>query len=126
MKSKKQKLKEKCIKKAKVIAKERAGYVCEKCGRSKEEGWQMHGAHIIPVSYGHTAANPDNILCLCAKCHSMGKESAHDNPTVFTHWLDTKHPGRAEKMWKLAQPTDKVDWEQKLKELECYQSSSQH
>jgi 5-methylcytosine-specific restriction endonuclease McrA len=109
---KKKDYKKLAIKKAKTIAKERAGYVCEKCGRSKEEGWQIHGAHIIPVRYGHTAANPDNIISLCGKCHSLGRESAHENPTVFTHWLDAKYPGRADEMWKLAQPTDKVDWKE--------------
>jgi hypothetical protein len=116
-KSEKELLKEKCIELAKKIAKERAGYKCEKCYRTKEEGWQMHGAHVIPVWYAQTAADPNNILCLCAKCHSLGHDSAHDHPHQFVLWYEEKFPGKYEELWKKANLSGKVDWISVLDQL---------
>lgn len=117
------KLKAKAVTLAKDIAKERDGWKCMKCGKRKSDGWQIHGAHIVPVSFDATAADPENIIALCAACHSMGKYSAHDNPTDFSAWLEFFYPGRAEKMRMIAyeydkNPFPKIDWEEKIKELQ--------
>lgn len=106
----KKKIKKKCIELAKRIAKEKANYICEKCGRSKMQGWRMHGAHIIPVEFGNTAADPDNILCLCAKCHSIGRESAHENPLEFSRWFEKKIPGRYDRLRLKARYKTKINW----------------
>jgi len=75
----------------------------------------MHGAHIMPVTYNGTAADPYNILCLCAGCHSMGPKSAHQNPVEFSRWLDITFPGRYDECNQRAQeytrnPKPKKDW----------------
>ena len=100
---------------AKKVAKERDGYVCQKCGKSRDGGWTMHGSHIMPVSWSGTAADPENIICLCATCHSMGKTSAHDDPVNFGRWFDAKYPGLYDRMHKKAieysaNPYPKIDW----------------
>ena len=114
------KFKKKSIELAKKIAKDRANWTCEKCGRSKRQGWQLHGSHIIPVEYGNTAAMPENILCLCASCHSMGRDSAHENPVPFSRWLETKFPGRYDKLWLIARdvkPIRPSEWKEKYEKL---------
>ncbi len=114
------KFKKKAIELAKKIAKDKAGWKCEKCGRTKRQGWQQHGAHIIPVEYGLTACVVENILCLCAKCHSMGRDSAHENPVPFSRWLEEKYPGRYDKLWEIARevrPIYSSEWEERYKSL---------
>lgn len=114
--------KEKAVKLAKDIAKGRADYICEKCGRSKEQGWVMHGAHIMPVTWAKTAADPNNILCLCASCHSVGSSSQHQDPVPFSRWLDHEFPGRYDDLRAQAvayskNPKPKMDWDEVLKVL---------
>lgn len=110
------------IKLAKDIAKLRDGYICQKCYRSKEQGWAIHGAHIMPVTYGGTAADPENILSLCAKCHSMGKTSAHQDPVGFGNWYESMYPGKYKKLRNKAikydkNPFPKIDWEELRQDL---------
>lgn len=121
-KSKKRLAKERAIKLAKLISKTKAGYQCEKCPKNKSQGWQMHGAHILPVEWDATAAMPENILCLCATCHSMGRESQHEDPIPFARWFEAKWPGRYDELREIAtsyvrNPFPKIDWELKCSEL---------
>jgi hypothetical protein len=106
--------KELAIDEAKLLVKIQHNYTCEKCGKSKPQV-QIHGAHIMPVTYAGTAALPENILCLCAGCHSMGPKCAHQNQHEFVYWMDAKFPGRYLKMKKIAidyskNPYPKKDW----------------
>lgn len=98
-----------CVKLAKKIVRDYSGK-CEMCGKKKSAGWQLHGSHIIPVQFGHTAADTDNILCLCASCHSMGRESMHQNPIKFALWLGENFPGLYETLKEKSNRTEKVDW----------------
>ena len=89
----------KCLTLAKDEAKKRAGYKCEHCGRTKEQGWQMHGSHIYSEGvYKSMSADADNILCLCATCHTGGffggslKPSWHEDPIYFSNWFNEKYP----------------------------------
>jgi hypothetical protein len=98
---------------AKTVAKLRDGYVCVRCGRGKSQGWQMHGAHIMPETWAATAADPDNILCLCASCHMRW----HDNPIAIGRWFDEAYPGLYDRMNQKAvayskNPFPKLDWEE--------------
>lgn len=116
------KQKKKAVKLAKDIVKKRNDYTCERCGRSKAQGWQLHGAHVIPVGYDMTAADPENLLCLCAKCHSLGRDSAHDNPVEFSRWYNEKYPDKFEELRKKAyeysqNPFPKIQWEDVIEEL---------
>lgn len=115
--------KEKSVELAKSIVKNRHEYTCEICGRSRENnGVQIHGAHIKPVTYSATAAEPYNILSLCAGCHSVGAKSQHQDPVPFSRWLDDTYPGRYDHLHEKAisysqNPFPKIDWQEKLDEL---------
>lgn len=124
----KKNLKDLAVDEAKLLVKLQHDYTCEKCNRAKPEV-AIHGAHIMPVTYAGTAADPENILCLCAGCHSMGPKSAHQQPHEFVYWMDEKFPGRYQKMKDRANeysrnPIPKKDWQeirenlkQQIKEL---------
>ena len=119
--AKKKTPKDYAVDEAKLYVKILANWTCEKCGKTKYES-QMHGAHIMPVTYSGTAAEPFNLLCLCAGCHSMGAKSAHQNPVEFTRWLEEAFPGRYDKMKEMAynyskNPRPKRDWIEIRKQL---------
>lgn len=63
---------------------------CERCMRSDR---QLHHHHI--VSRNHKAYRHDltNCLCLCASCHTMAPDSAHNDRTAFLKWIETQRPG---------------------------------
>lgn len=80
-------------KKATELAKKivRSRGVCEFCGTT--EG-QMQGSHIFPDrGYPQTAADLENILCLCAKCHKWDKHSWHKGIEIQV-WFYTSHSAR--------------------------------
>jgi len=83
---------------------------CEKCGTTL---LQMHGSHIIPVRFSATAADTENILCLCAGCHKLNKDSWHEHPLKNAEWFEQTWPGRKEKLYAKAQVTTRYraeDW----------------
>jgi 5-methylcytosine-specific restriction endonuclease McrA len=102
-----------------AIAKEitRRQGVCAMCGR--REG-QMHGSHIMPEEYPATAADLDNLLCLCAGCHKLRRTSWHLNPVFAVRWLDKTFPGKADRLYEKAQENvdgDKDFWKNRYEEL---------
>lgn len=127
MKKKKQKPKytqiwyrKKAIEIAKKIAIARDGGTCQRCGRNKQSGYQIHGSHIFSVGAHPTiSAEPDNIKALCSTCHSPGfKGSWHEDPAASIKWFDEKFPGRRDRLVKLEQEMlGKVDWKEKYETL---------
>ena len=108
--------KKEAIKLAKEIAKTRDKYTCQRCGK---KNCKIDGSHILPVTYGQTAANPDNIIALCVSCHTLNKDSWHQNP-LGQDWFHKKYPGKYEKLRKLAlpnKPIKKYEWEVIYKKL---------
>ena len=110
----------KCVERAKKEAKELVDYICEHCGRSKKQGWQMHGSHIYSEGvYKSMSADIDNILCLCATCHTGGffggsnKPSWHEDPIYFADWFLKKYPERAKKLKIRAKKIKIINWELK-------------
>ena len=92
-KSPRQKAKLKCLDTIKKYAKERDGYVCQRCDKPVK-GANAHGSHIIPVSRcGWLAVDPDNIKCLCYSCHF---NFWHKDPLAANNWFKSKFPGRKE------------------------------
>lgn len=88
----------KCIELAKKIAKSRDGYKCVKCPRSKKNGYQIHGSHIIGVgAEPRMAVMPRNIKALCATHHIWW----HSDPTESGEWFKTTFP----------------DWHKELKKI---------
>lgn len=51
--------------KAQRLGKERDGNVCQVCGSTDN----VEGHHLIDYAFGG-AADPDNIITLCRKCHN--------------------------------------------------------
>ena len=126
-----QQLTEKARKKAVTLAKKIAVLldkeICQHCGRSKLDGWQMHGSHIYPEGvYKSMSADVDNILCLCATCHTGGfwknsqKPSWHEDPCYFVFWFDRKYPERSENLRLRSQVPKSCDlmfWQDKYQDL---------
>ncbi len=122
-----EKMRKRCVGVAKEKAKALVGYKCEHCGRSKKQGWQMHGSHIHPEGvYKSMSADVDNIICLCAACHTGGfwknatKPSWHEDPIYFADWFRNKYPERyllLEERKKKTIQLSEQHWEQKYKEL---------
>lgn len=67
------------------IIRERVDYTCEHCGTFVPTGERQacHCAHIHGRKHQATRYDPDNAVCLCAKCHYWFT----DHPTEFTYWL---------------------------------------
>lgn len=114
-KSEKTKYKEKAITLAKRIVREREKR-CQWCGRTDGV---LHGAHIISVRYSATAADTNNILCLCYRCHFY---KWHSDPDEAITWFDSQFPGKREKLRRQAEAGTgftEEEWKeihQKLKE----------
>lgn len=97
-----------CVKLAKKITRCKTDK-CEKCGKFCT-GKGKHAAHIIPVDFGHTAADLRNLLVLCAHCHVFGNAACHNSPIHFEQWLSGYAPGLKEILLQEANRTDKIEW----------------
>lgn len=75
--------------------KEEAGNRCEICGKGKDEV-QLHAHHVIGRRHRSLRWDVDNLVCLCATHHVMGKQSAHENP----FWFDKEIVGMRGEAWK--------------------------
>ena len=115
-----------CVQWAKDEAKTKAGYVCEHCGASKAQGYQMHGSHILAEgSHPIMSDRPENILCLCAKCHVGGmwdnskNPSWHDDPMYFAGWFNNKWPNRYKELLEQEKElcTHVVNWPKRWEEI---------
>jgi len=79
----------KAIELAKKLAKERDGYTCLRCGRSKQGGYQIQGSHIFGIgAHPRLAAEILNIKALCASCHRWW----HSSPQESGKWFREKYP----------------------------------
>ena len=87
----------------------------------------MQGSHIHPEGvYKSMSADPDNILCLCAKCHTGGfwknsnEPSWHEDTVYFVDWFEKNYPERDKELKERKKHTvncDEYYWDNKLKEL---------
>lgn len=108
----------KCVELAKMIAKHRDGYKCQRCGNSAAQGFQIHASHIKAEGRNHSmSADTDNILALCASCH---KWWWHEEPTLSGIWFKEKYPELSKELM-IRQMTPKhmgtFEWKKKLEEL---------
>lgn len=106
--------KRKAITLAKALVR-RQGF-CDWCGAKAHEA-QMHGAHIMPEEYAMTAADPDNIIVLCASCHKFKKAAWHKSPLEAAEWFHQHYPGRFKRVQKKAHIAGSPDWEVVYKNL---------
>jgi hypothetical protein len=105
--------KKKAIALAKALVRSRG--LCEMCG-SKDN--QLHGSHIFPEPFHVVAANPRNIVCLCASCHKLSKFSWHQSPVHGVKWLERTHPGRIEELEDIINKDEPVDWKATCESLQ--------
>ena len=66
-------------------------FTCQVCHK-KPKPAGCHAHHIIPRMYKETRWNTKNGICLCFKCHKVGKNSAHQNAIWFSLWLYRNKP----------------------------------
>ena len=116
----------KCVTWAKLEARKRDKDACQYCGRTKAQGYMIHGSHILPEgTYVSMSADVDNIIALCAQHHlsgsnpRMGKSepSWHSHPLLFAEWFNKKYPGKKEELQKRAQEIKVVDWQKRWEEI---------
>ena len=116
----------KCVVIAKLLARARDNDTCQFCGKSKGQGYVIHGSHVLPEgTYKSMSADVDNIIALCAVHHLSGanprmgskEPSWHGDPLYFAEWFNKKYPGRHQELRIRAQVMKIVNWEQKYKEL---------
>jgi hypothetical protein len=118
----------KCVTLAKLIARKRDGDRCRYCGRSKEQGYSIHGSHVLPEgTYVSMSADPDNIIALCSQHHMSGanprmgtkEPSWHSHPLLFGEWFRTTYPEHAKMLQERSRILQVVDWEKRYQELKA-------
>ena len=106
----------KCVAQAKVEAKKRDDYTCQKCGK-KVEGMNAHGSHILNEgSYPLMSAEVKNLITMCYYCHINWW---HKNPFEAVAWFDNKWPGRYQELREMAEEkkTHVVNWPKRWEEI---------
>lgn len=105
-------------KKAADLAREiwRLRGACENCPKTKAQGWQMHGAHILGVgAHIRVGADLRNGFCLCSSCHRRFEDNSFD----FTDFIqDSWAEPYIERLRQLARPGGpRIDWDDKIDQL---------
>jgi len=96
----------KCVEIASKIVCWQSRYRCAMCGRlGNEEEICCH--HIVYRSFGNTTALLENLLPVCAICHS----DIHHDEKRFKAWLEMSRPGLYEKLWAIAREFCNIVWE---------------
>jgi len=104
----------KCVGQAKIKAKERDKYICQKCGK-KVEGMNAHGSHIYNEgTYKSMSADVDNILTFCYYCHINWW---HKNPLEASEWFKNKFPELYKTLRKRSQTLCTINWEKRWEEI---------
>lgn len=86
---------------------------CENCQKTKADGWQLHGAHILGVgAHIRVCSDLRNGFSLCASCHRYFE----DNPFDFVEFVNGSW---AEKymttLRRLARPGGpKISWDDRI------------
>jgi 5-methylcytosine-specific restriction endonuclease McrA len=82
---------------------ERDGHTCVRCGSTNK----LQAAHILSKgTHPRLRFEPLNLLSLCVACHIFGW---HRNPVEFAEWLETKYPGRHERLLIADRCSPRVD-----------------
>jgi len=122
-----EKLRKKCVTRAKVLAKRRDGYKCLYCGVGKPQR-MIHSHHFYHEGLNkHMSADVKNLVSLCATHHQGGKWmrsnsgfNFHNSPTEAKEWFDKTYPDVSERLKIRSQEKYTLDmsyWLEKEKEL---------
>jgi len=108
--SERRKLEVRCRELTAILVKHRDNYTCQKCGRTREQGYKIDAAHIRPKGrYSLMQFMLDNILALCFNCHDgWWHKSSEGLP-----WFKETYPDRWLRIQMAGRQTRRVD----LKEL---------
>tara|TARA_E500000318_G_scaffold15353_2_gene15678 strand:+ start:665 stop:1078 length:414 start_codon:yes stop_codon:yes gene_type:complete len=108
---------------ARKYAKERDGFICQKCGK-ESRGSNAHGSHILCVGqHKNMELNPDNIKCLCYYCHMNWW---HKDVLFAAKWFINKFPERYERLMAEAEFDNKLELEQLKNLYEAVQSGEDY
>jgi hypothetical protein len=93
---------------------------CEVCGKLQNE-CQLHPHHYIGRRNRATRWDLDNGFCICALHHTMGIESAHENPEWFRREaLRLRGDKWLKEIYRKSNQIFKKTFEQIYKELKKY------
>jgi len=110
---------EKSIELAKKIAKERDNYICQKCGRGRDEV-AIQASHNIAVGSAiWLAAEPDNIIALCYQHHMNWW---HRNDIDCWIWFEEEFPERYAFIKENRYKQQKVNWKETYDKLSNYKN----
>ncbi len=98
-----------------VYVRTRAGFTCENCGKTREEG-QIQCAHIISRHWTATRTDENNAFSLCASCHwFFGKWPLEFAKFVYSKIGEEEYERLAEKARQ--GKGKKVDWASEIERL---------
>jgi len=83
---------------------------CERDGELKN----LQTAHIYSRRILNLRYDPQNVLCLCSRCHFW----MHQNPLEAMAWFNKAYPDRAEYLIKKRNTIEKIDYNKILKDLQ--------
>ena len=93
---------------------------CERCGIRRT--LQVH--HIIGRRNLNLRFDPKNAVCICSGCHTLRRDSAHQDPLGFQAWLIKKRRKDYNYlMFKRMELATQVDYEDIIKRLQDTLSS---
>jgi len=92
---------------------------CEVCGSTRF----LNAHHIIGRRNLHLRHKLRNGVCVCAGCHTFGRNSAHQNPIWFGDWLENNRKEDIEWLRKEQHILeDNYDYVSVLEELKLIQN----
>lgn len=60
-----------------------AGFKCEKCSNKQN----LNSHHVFGRRNKSVRWHLPNGVCLCAGCHALNRDSAHQSPLMFGEWI---------------------------------------
>ena len=103
----------KCVERAKIEAKERDKYICQRCGKDGNNGYKIDGSHVFPEGHYHgMSAMAENIKAMCFQCHKWW----HSNPIDAHNWFKAKFPERYKTLKALSLKTIQINWRQEYEQ----------
>jgi len=86
---------------------------CEKCGRVG----RVEAHHLITRAVKSLCHKIENSIALCFHCHRVEPGSAHEDPVVFTQWLNNVKPDQYQWVMENKHKIRKPDFKQAYEDL---------
>ena len=122
-----EKLRKRCVKLAKELAKQRDNHTCCYCGVGKPQR-VVHSHHIFSEGLNKSMSSDiDNLITLCWIHHLGGLKfvstrnfSFHGSPSDATEWVKSNYPSRYRELHQRSlkpTPCDMIYWQKRLEQL---------